>query len=253
MLHHSETISSGHMSELNRMLQRLVKGEPIQHILGYTEFGGLELKVTRDVLIPRPETEELVLWILETMRGNDPVTVQDHGSAQDPLICDIGTGSGCIALALKKELPGSEIVGTDIFPLALELARENAALHSLEVQFLLHDILTQEWPEEYSSPDIVVSNPPYIPVRERRDLEIRVSEFEPEMALFVPDDDPLIYYRDIAQKAFQRLKHNGRIFFEIHETFASQISELMDELGFTSVVVKKDINGKNRMIRAIKK
>ena len=168
MLYPSEIVSSGHMTEINRMLQRLKKGEPVQHILGYAEFCDLELKVTRDVLVPRPETEELVLWILELLRNDDT----EKGQAQ--LICDIGTGSGCIALALKKALPGACLVGTDISPRAVEVARENASRHSLDVHFLLHDILSQEWPEEYPSPDIIVSNPPYIPVRERQNLEIRV-------------------------------------------------------------------------------
>jgi len=246
MLYPTETVSPHYMDAINGMLHRLKKGEPLQHILGYAEFCELELRVSPDVLVPRPETEELVHWILELLRNADPV------KSRAPLICDIGTGSGCIALALKKELPDSLIMGTDISPEAIEMARENAARHYLDVHFLVHDILSQQWPEEYTSPDIIVSNPPYIPLRERQNLEIRVSEFEPEMALFVPDDDPLLYYKVIAQKAYMQLKTNGNLFFEIHESFAEQVSSLIDGEGFSSIDIKKDINGKDRMLSAVK-
>ena len=246
MLYPSEIVSSGHMDEINRMLHRLKKGEPVQHILGYAEFCELELKVSREVLVPRPETEELVFWILELHRNADPV------KSRAPLICDIGTGSGCIALALKKGLPDSIIMGTDISPKAIEVARENAARHHLDVHFLVHDILSQQWPVVYASPDIIVSNPPYIPRKERHNLEIRVSEFEPDMALFVPDDDPLLYYKAIAKKACLQLKTNGKLFFEIHESFAEQVSRLIEREGFSSINVKKDINGKDRMLTAVK-
>ena len=240
---HPPEISPENINELYRMISRLQQGEPVQHILGYTEFCDLKLKVTPDVLVPRPETEELVHWILECTGS----IIQENN---DPVIMDIGTGSGCIALTLKKNIPASTVVGTDNSAEALQVARENAIRHSLDVRFLRHDILKQEWPDDCPSPDIIVSNPPYVPFRERKYLEKRVSVFEPAAALFVPDDDPLLFYKAILEKASCRLKTGARLFFEIHEDYAMQVIHLLNSDRYTAISLRKDIHGKDRMVTA---
>lgn len=223
--------------------------KPIQYIFGYTEFFGLQILVTPDVLIPRPETEELVKWIIDDHKG------------KSPLILDIGTGSGCIALALKKNLPQSRVHASDISDAALAVAKENAELHKLDVDFFQQDIIADgDHPSaennnqrKSSLYDIIVSNPPYIQLKEKSLISRNISDFEPENSLFVPDQDPLIFYRNIGYFGLDQLKNTGLIYFEIHENSGREVSILLEKYGYRDIVIRRDINGKNRMIRCSKK
>ncbi len=224
---------------INEMVSRLKNHEPIQYILGETEFAGLRLKVTPPVLIPRPETEELVQWVTET------------GLAGNPYVIDIGTGSGCIALALKNIFPDALVRGVDVSDKALELARENAVLNALEVEFYKADILDWE-AGSWRNFDVVISNPPYVRNSEREKMEANVLKYESEEALFVPDSDPLIFYRRIAEFAERYLNKSGLLFFEINEGLGHEMLELVQQFGFQEATIRKDLFGKKRMLRCRK-
>ena len=214
---------------------RLKKQEPIQYIFGETEFRDLTLKVNPAVLIPRPETEELIDFILE--KNIEP----------EAKIIDIGTGSGCIALALKSALPKAEVYALDVSEKALKTAVENARLNKLDVDYLHRDILnweTQTW-QMY---DVIVSNPPYVRNSEKQMMEKNVLEFEPTGALFVEDGDPLLFYRRISEFAQKFLNNNGRLFFEINEYLGNEMQDLVKQLGFSEIELRKDINGRTRML-----
>jgi release factor glutamine methyltransferase len=220
-------------------LESIKLGEPIQYVLGVTEFYGLDIQCDSSALIPRPETEELVGWI-----------VQENG--EKPLnVLDIGTGTGCIPLALKNVRKGWEIAGLDVSEDALVLSKKNGLALNLDVQWVLCDILKESAGEKFAKPfDLIVSNPPYIPVSEKKDMSSLVVEFEPEIALFVPDEDPFIFYKSIALFAKQNLKPNGSIYLEIHEDSAIEMVDLLKAYGFGNLCMKKDMQGKNRMIKA---
>jgi release factor glutamine methyltransferase len=220
-------------------LRHLMDGHPVQHVTGRAEFCGLLLDVTPEVLIPRPETEELVHWIVEDL--TEPA----------PVIMDIGTGSGCIALALKKYIPGSCVLAIDVDGSALVMASKNAGRLELDIQFFLHDILTEKPPRGLPTPDIIVSNPPYVPLSEKNALPTHVKDHEPGNALFVPDDNPLLFYDSIASFARHHLKGGGQLYLEIHEKYGLQVMGLMLEKGFSSPELRKDINGKDRMIKSM--
>jgi release factor glutamine methyltransferase len=220
-------------------LESIKLGEPIQYVLGVTEFYGLDIQCDSSALIPRPETEELVGWI-----------VQENG--EKPLnVLDIGTGTGCIPLALKNVRKTWEIAGLDVSEDALVLSKKNGLALNLNVQWVLCDILKESAGEKFAKPfDLIVSNPPYIPVSEKKDMSSLVVEFEPEIALFVPDEDPFIFYKSIALFAKQNLKPNGSIYLEIHEDSAIEMVDLLKAYGFGNLFMKKDMQGKNRMIKA---
>ncbi len=232
-----EILSDKEMTFLNRAIERLKAGEPVQYITGETEFFGLNLKVSSDVLIPRPETEELVRVIL------------DHIPGKSPSVWDIGTGSGAIALALKSAMPDASVFASDFSAAALKIARENAENLGLDVSFFTHDILTDPLPD-LSPLDIIVSNPPYIPFSEADLLASHVLQHEPEIALFVPDEDPLVFYREISRAAEKLLADHGQLFFEIHEDFAQNLQSLLESGNFSKIRIHKDLQGKNRMISA---
>lgn len=216
--------------------EKLKTGEPIQYILGKGPFYGREFLVNQHTLIPRNETEELVYLIL-------------HANPQPGLkILDIGTGTGCIPITLDLEMNEPEVYGLDISENALEVARKNAQLLHSKVQFTQGDIL-QEIPD-VPVLDILVSNPPYVPEGEKDQMHRNVLDFEPELALFVPDQDPLIFYRVIGQKGKMLLKSGGRLYFEIHERFGSEVAALLQNLGYQEVKIHQDLNGKERMISA---
>jgi release factor glutamine methyltransferase len=222
-----------------KALRFLTEGYPVQYVTGQAEFCGLILDVTPEVFIPRPETEELVHWIIEDLK--DPA----------PVIVDIGTGSGCIAIALKKNIPASRMLATDADGSALVVATRNASKLELDIEFLLHDILTDNPPRGFPRPDIMVSNPPYVPLCERNSLPTQVKDHEPGTALFVPDDNPLLFYASIASFARDQLTEGGQLYLEIHENFGMRILDLMREIGFPSSELLQDINGKDRMIKAM--
>jgi release factor glutamine methyltransferase len=247
-------ISEMHELRAIEIVKELKTGKPVQYILGFTEFYGLIMNVTPDVLIPRPETEELVKWIID-----------DH-ACKSPVILDIGTGSGCIAIALKKNLLSSAVYACDISASALKIAQENASVNGVDIVFFQQDIsntdivkfakepggdraLTQLAPEANPEYDIIVSNPPYIPLREKPLININISGFEPGNALFVPDDDPLMFYRYIAYYGLNHLKKNGQIYFEIHEKSGSELKKLLEKSGYRNVTLQKDLNGKDRMMK----
>lgn len=239
VLHATESIEVEKQNELLSILDRLKKEEPIQYILGKTEFYGLELAVNPHVLIPRPETEELVRWILDSVEN------------KAPMILDFGTGSGCIALAVKKELPQAGVVGVDKSPVALQLANKNAKTLKLNVDFEILDILGNSLSIEGKF-DIMVSNPPYVRYSERVHMKSNVLKYEPEMALFVDDTDPLVFYRRIAELGKDYLSKDGLLFFEINEVYGQEILELLRDKCYTEIELRKDLNGKDRMIKARK-
>lgn len=222
-------------------IDQLKKQTPVQYITGETEFFELSLKVGPEAMIPRPETEELVQWILDEQAG------------KRCRILDVGTGTGCIALALAKNLPDAVIIATDVKPGTLDLARENSRRLGLPIEFVLHDIRKEDLPDELSDLDLIVSNPPYIPLAEKEYLDANVRNFEPPLALFVPDEDPFLYYRHIAGSGKKVLCPGGMLYLEIHEKSGQQMKEHLENSGFDNIVLRRDINGKERMIRACKK
>lgn len=221
-----------HAQEIERILQKLRANEPIQYVFGHTEWMGLDLRLTPATLIPRPETAELVEWILR---------VADHNKQLHVL--DIGTGSGCIAIALKKSASAWQVTGVDISHEALAVAKENAECNRVEVYWQQMDILSSIANSLLPIADIIVSNPPYICEKERVDMKARVLDYEPASALFVPDDDALLFYRKIAS-----LKSASMLFFEINEAYGEQVCTMLHEMGYTDIELKEDIYGKPRMV-----
>jgi release factor glutamine methyltransferase len=236
-----EPLNESSIVEFVHTLKRLRNYEPLQYIFEKAWFRGLELKVNQHVLIPRPETEELVEEIITSSK-----------SINNPRILDLCTGSGCIAIALKKEIPLADVTGIEVSEDALYVARENALLNNCEVRFLKQDVL--EWNIDSSKDqyDIIVSNPPYIPYEEANEMQKNVLAFEPGLALFVKDDDPLLFYRVIATHALKLLKPHGSLFFELNERFGKETKDLIISLGYEDIQLIKDINGKDRMLRAKK-
>jgi len=237
-LNQNETISAANLAQIKEIINRLVQFEPIQYIFGETEFYGSHFKVNRAVLIPRQETEELVDWI-----------IKDY-TLLTPTILDIGTGSGCIPITLVKNLPGASANGWDISPEALFVAKENAKLNNAEVAFECVDILKSRFPEKIGKFDIIVSNPPYVTASEQVVMHPNVTKYEPHIALFVPDSDPLIFYRKIADLALELLKPGGHLYLEINEKYGTETAAILASKGLINITLKQDINGKERMIRA---
>uniref|UniRef100_UPI0032EF31DE peptide chain release factor N(5)-glutamine methyltransferase n=1 Tax=Ekhidna sp. TaxID=2608089 RepID=UPI0032EF31DE len=219
--------------QLAQAVARLLDQEPIQYVTGVADFYGRKFLVQSGALIPRPETEELVDMILKEIKP------------ENPRIMDIGVGSGCIAITLSLET-GGDVFGTDVSEEALGIARKNADSLGAKVTFFQHDILSKELPEKEL--DILVSNPPYIPQRERRQMNTNVTAHEPGLALFVPDDDPIIFYKRIADEGLKSLNKGGKLYFEIHEHFASEVKNYLEQIGYSEVTVHQDMQGKDRMV-----
>jgi release factor glutamine methyltransferase len=233
IIHSDKDITSEVSDRIKEIIADLKTNKPIQHIIGETEFYELKFKVNEHALIPRPETEELVKWILE----------HEFTSA-----LDIGTGSGCIAIALRKN-KGAEISAIDVSESALLVAKENAKINEVEINFLLQDILkTIALPKV----DVIVSNPPYVLDKEKEIMLDNVLNNEPHLALFVSDNNPLLFYKKIAELAFTSLSKNGLLFFEINERFGKETVAMLNAIGFVDIELKKDINDKDRMIKATK-
>lgn len=220
-----------HQNALTQLLQH----RPVQQVIGYCFFYGMKLSVTEDTLIPRPETEELV----------DLIIKENYGKT--PKILDIGTGSGCIVIALAKGIPGSDLLGWDISENALRIARGNATENHVSVKFEHRDVLTYAGEDNY---DIIVSNPPYIPSKEKTAMAENVVRFEPETALFVPDHDPLLFYRKIAELGQKCLNQEGKLYFEIHENYGNDVRDLLQNHDYQNVTIIKDLQGKDRMVSA---
>jgi release factor glutamine methyltransferase len=231
-------IDAAQVQRWESILVALKKHKPIQYILGETEFYGLLFLVDGNVLIPRPETEELVELII-----SNNLTIQKSNCLK---ILDIGTGSGCIPISLKMNLPNAEVFAIDVSKGALATAKKNAELNKTEVTFLLQNILeTEDLQQQF---DIIVSNPPYVRNMEKAEINPNVLEYEPHLALFVEDDDALLFYRKIAQLARKNLNPNGQLYFEINQYLGKETVELLRSLDFKSVVLHKDIYENDRMI-----
>jgi len=237
VINKNDVLSEAQLIELKKYTDDLAKGKPIQYILGKAWFMGKEYIVNNQVLIPRPETEELVEWVIEYAEIiNKPLA-----------IIDIGTGSGCIPIALKTALPECTMSGLDISESALAVAKLNAAKLNVQIEWIPQDILiSASMPANY---DIIVSNPPYIPFNEKVNMQVQVKNYEPALALFVTNEDPLIFYRIIARLAKQCLNPNGQLFFEMHYDQGKAIQSLFEEMGYHAEL-RKDMFGKDRMIRA---
>jgi len=230
----------------NEALERLKNQEPIQYILGKTEFFGLPFLVDKNTLIPRPETEELVRWVI------DEVKIQHKKLLPKITILDIGTGSGCIAISLSKNLNSSKVSAIDISNKALEIAKKNAEINQVSVDFYEMDILKATRLSNVSNIafDVIVSNPPYIRNLEKVEMNKNVLENEPHEALFVSDENPLIFYEKIANLALLHLSKNGLLFFEINQYLGNQTVEMLVKKGFKNIELRKDIFGNDRMIKA---
>lgn len=225
----AEELEAADVQRLDKCVDRICGGEPVQYVLGKADFMGMELDVTPAVLIPRPETEELVNEVVNALADR-----------KSPRILDIGTGSGCIALAIKQLIPLAEVTAWDISPEALRVARNNAKQLGLDICFEQRDILSTNLSVMQEVFDLIVSNPPYICRQESEEMERRVTDFEPHAALFVPDDDPLLFYRAITRFATVALRIGGQLFFEINRRFGRQVCELMRQAGFEGVTLKTD-------------
>lgn len=233
------------------MLEDLKQQKPIQYILGETEFYGLQFNVNENVLIPRPETEELVDWIIKDSKlksqNSEPIK-----------ILDIGTGSGCIAISLAKHLPEAQVFAVDISESALKIAKENADRNGIEVEFIKANILESSLWEDVALQqvdffDIIVSNPPYVRELEKREIKPNVLDNEPHLALFVENDNPLIFYKAITDFAVDKLKSNGSLYFEINQYLGQETKQLLVDFEFNDIQLRKDLNGNDRMLKGTKK
>ncbi len=224
---------------LQRALNRLKRYEPLQYILGTANFYGLEFEVNSKVLIPRPETEELLAWI-----------ISDHKKLKTPInILDIGTGSGCIAITLKKNLPLADVDAIDLSADAIEVAKQNDLIHGTAVNFMQIDILDDELHAGMANYDVIVSNPPYVTPSDREKMQANVTEHEPGLALYVDEDDPLLFYNEIVAFSHDHLKKRGRLYFECNESYANEVVNLLRDNGFMDIELRKDMQGKDRMVR----
>lgn len=233
-----EEMTAEKTAELNKIFGRLMEGEPVQYVLGRAEFSGRWFNVRPGVLIPRPETEELCAWI-----------TADSKASGNPKVLDIGTGSGCIAITLQLDMPESKVTAWDISADALDAARENAQQLGANVNFVKQDALNAKPEGEW---DVIVSNPPYICEKEKKDMAVNVLEHEPHKALFVPDADPLLFYRAITRLAVQTLNKGGRLYFEINPIYADDTCRMMRAEGMTAVELRSDMYGKQRMAKGVK-
>ena len=255
---------------LLELAARVAQGEPVQYVLGEADFCGLTLKVKPGVLIPRPETEELAAWVVENVKANSNLLPLTSNLSPFKLL-DIGTGSGCIAVALAKKLKEAEVEAWDVSDDALEIARENAKRNGVQVKTSKVDVLDinansnsqlstvnfqlstlTSHLSPLTSYNIIVSNPPYICEEEKAEMERNVLEHEPRLALFVPDDDPLLFYRRIAELGLSLLKEKGLLFFEINRRFGEEVVKMLQGKGYREVELRQDMFGNDRMVKAIK-
>jgi len=239
ILANSDTLLNEDIAQpILQAIRELQTAKPIQYILGETEFFSNRFFVNENVLIPRPETEELVDWVL-----------QEYPDKSEKIkILDVGTGSGCIAISLAKALPNAVVTAIDVSEGALKVAKRNAELNSVVTYFLQQDILQIETlPDKY---DIIISNPPYVRELEKKEIRHNVLEYEPHLALFVPDNNPLLFYDKIATLAQQTLNSNGSLFFEINQYLGQEMQTLLEQKHFTEITLRQDLFGKDRMIKA---
>lgn len=241
LAHREISLSPEDASRLNEIITRINSHEPIQYILASADFFGRSFFVNKDVLIPRPETEELVIQAVQCFMAH---------KMKAPTILDIGTGSGCISITLSLEMPGATVHATDVSDDALAVARRNAKALNAPVNFFHHDILKQDL--VLKDFDMIISNPPYIGKYESLLMKKNVVDHEPHLALFVSDDDVLVFYRVIAQQAMKALKPGGMLLMEINERLGGEVSAVFSTLGLQSVALVKDVSGKDRIIKAVR-
>lgn len=234
MMNKNEIVATDSYIAYEKITAELKTGKPLQHITGVTWFYGLKFKVSRSVLIPRPETEELVEWILADIKGEKNLN-----------LLDIGTGSGCIAISIKANMQAAEVSALDISEAALKIAKENAGINKTAVNFIHSDILSYHTEEKYA---VIVSNPPYIKEDEKPEMHQNVLAYEPHLALFVSNENPLIFYSAIADFAVKKLKPAGKLYFEINEYLGEETMDMLGNKGFKNRVLRQDLQGKDRMI-----
>ena len=240
MLYKNSAITNEEEALLHQYTERLMQHEPVQYILNESWFAGMKFYVDKNVLIPRPETEELVEWVI-TDNKSSPANLK---------ILDIGTGSGCIPITLKKRIRNAVVWSCDVSNDALGVARKNAVTSGTDINFIQLDFLDKQTWNKLPSFDIIVSNPPYVPEKDAAQMQTNVLKYEPAMALFVPDNDPLVFYKAIAEFGKIHLNKNGNIYLEIYENPGEATTKLFQENGF-STEMKKDMQGKDRMIKAV--
>ncbi|MEP0986315.1 peptide chain release factor N(5)-glutamine methyltransferase [Ekhidna sp.] len=233
----TETDKSVLEDKLENLIRRLLKKEPIQHVTGVADFYGRKFQISPGALIPRPETEELCDLII---KENKQTNLR---------ILDVGVGSGCISVTLNLELK-SKVYGVDISDEAIDIANQNATSLKSSATFLKSDVLSEELPEK--DLDILVSNPPYIPMREKVEMSGNVLEYEPALALFVPNDDPILFYKRISELGLKSLKKEGKLYFEIHENYGKQVTDFLKAVGYLDVILYQDMQGKDRMVSAVR-
>lgn len=238
ILNENDLIPAPLFEQLDQIAYLLNQHQPVQYILGHEEFMGLKFIVNPNVLIPRPETEELVLWVMD-----------DFKSKAEFNLVDIGTGSGCIAISIKKNLTQAVVDAIDVSKEALNIASKNAKQNDVEVNFIHSDILKDDLSKQY---EVIVSNPPYVLDQEKSLMQKNVLDFEPHLALFVEDHNPLLFYERIVRLSLEYLKNKGSIYFEINEAYATDTMNLFDNSIWESVELRKDIRGKDRMLKATK-
>lgn len=238
IINEGKDLSENAVKNMNAIVDRLILGEPVQYITGMARFYGMDFKVNSSVLIPRPETAELVDWIVDENKQNDLSVV------------DVGTGSGCIAIALALNLPFSHVEAIDVSAKALSVARENAKCLKADVAFIEADMY--DWMPKVSTLDIVVSNPPYILPSEKVDIEVRVKDYEPSQALFVTESDPIRPYKRIEKIASTGLKSGGKVYLELNPLTADEVRDYFKSKGWIDVEVRLDSYGKKRMLRVVK-
>lgn len=238
ILKSEDQISQSDFHKITNVVERLKKYEPLAQIIGEWEFYGISFKINEHVLIPRPETEELVQLI-----------VNEHKDKEQLSILDIGTGSGCIAIALKKEIPNANLFAYDVSKEALKIAAFNAKKNKLNVTFSEVDILEWESHNENEKYDVIVSNPPYITYKEKELMHGNVLDYEPHLALFVDNQEPLLFYNVISEFALSHLTENGKLYFEINEKYGGEVLELLKHKQFRDIEIIKDINGKDRIVK----
>lgn len=243
LLHGDSDLSMDHYALLQRYTTELLTHRPVQYVLGESWFAGRRFLVNENVLIPRPETEELAAWIIADIA---------QASVKPRSTLDIGTGSGCLAITLQLEFPAIAVSGMDISKEALAVASENARLLGAPVNFIQSDILAEEEREQLPVVDWVMSNPPYIPLRDKTTMHPNVLGFEPHQALFVDNEDPLLFYRTIAEFARTRLSPGSRVYLETHEALAKEVLEALKKEGFDGLELRKDMQGKDRMVKGVR-
>ncbi|WP_425237409.1 peptide chain release factor N(5)-glutamine methyltransferase [Ulvibacterium sp.] len=240
-------VSKQEEQPLFEALSELRLQRPVQYIMGKAHFMDLELTVNTHVLIPRPETEELVRWILNDCHAERPPERVRWAGSRSIKILDIGTGSGCIALALAKNFPEAQVYALDVSARALEVAQHNAEQNEVAVTFIKEDILTLDTLDVPF--DIIVSNPPYVREEEKKEMKANVAEYEPKEALFVPDNDPLLFYKAITQFVKNNLKKGGSLYLEVNQYLAQETKQLLEDQNFTDIELRKDLFGNDRMLK----